>query len=149
MRHFLHYFHWLINLLMHVILFIISHWLYYLYIYMSSSYSHLANIHDTFILYYDLFHIHIVQFNLPPTPPGDLAVIWTTRVIDLGVLLIFILIPFLVTMCLRILCLYHKPFSSTIMLLFYCLRYQLRSDTRIATSSLQFTIFIVHSSGVT
>ena len=76
-------------------------------------------------------------------------VIWTTRVIDLSVLLIFILILFFVTICIRIYCFCHKHFSSAIRLLFYCLRYQIRSDTIFATSSLQFTIFSVYSSGVT
>ena len=76
-------------------------------------------------------------------------VIWTTRVIDLSVLLIYILILFFVIMSIRIYCFYHKHFSSAIRLLFYCLRYQIRSDTIFATSSLQFTIFSVYSSGVT
>ena len=146
MRHLLHYFHWLINLRLHVIIFIVSHWFYYLYIYMSSPYSRMANIHDTFILFYLILCSLIYRSRHQVTSQN---VIWTTRVIDLSVLLIVILIPFFVTMCIRIYCFYHKHFSSAIRLLFYCLKYQIRSDTRFATSSLQLTIFSVYSSGVT
>ena len=110
---------------------------------------------STILLYFIMIYFIFILCSLiyrpryQVTSQSEQYVIWTTRVIDLGVLLIFILIPFFVTMCMRILCFYHKPFSSAIRLLFYCLRYQLRSDTRIATSSLQFAIFIVYSSGVT
>ena len=110
---------------------------------------------STILLYFIMIYFIFILCSLiyrprhQVTSQSEQYVIWTTRVIDLGVLLIFILIPFLVTMCIRILCFYHKPFSAAIRLLFYCLRYQLRSDTRIATSGIQFTIFIVYSSGVT
>ena len=148
MRHSLHYFHCLISCMS---LSSLVHTDYFTYIFKCQVLTPVWLI-STILLYFIMIYFIFILCSLIYRPRHQVTsqiVIWTTRVIDLSVLLIFILIFFFVTMSIRIYCFYHKHFSSAIRLLFYCLRYQIRSDTIFATSGLQFTIFSVYSSGVT